>query len=197
MKPLFAATLTMMLLSTLAGCDDSSNQQPEDDTEQNAKRAARRAKKKAKAAAKAPDDKEPVAEANPYAMKPNGLPVTIPAPGSKVPTIAEWNAVPREINVSGSGSNNCETKMLREWLRVSCRKHVDHGDPGQVDTFSGGQQHFQFPAAGQPASGVVSVVVQVVKQKKFRAKFHWADTHEATLKVSWPGDAADPTITLL
>ena len=122
--------------------------------------------------------------------------MTIPEPGSKVPTLDEWNAVTREITVRGSGALNCETKMLREWLRVSCRKNAEHGEPSGVEAFGSGQQNFQFPAAGVPASGVTSVVVQVVRRKNFTAKFGWADGHLATLGVSWPHGAPDPTITL-
>ncbi len=40
---------------------------------------------------------------------------------SSPPTTAEWDAVPKEIDVRHSTPLRCETKFLREWLRVSCR----------------------------------------------------------------------------
>lgn len=60
----------------------------------------------------------------------DGLPAIIPPPNSTVPTIAEWDAAPWEITVSRSTPLGCETKMVREWLRVSCRD--ENTDGGKV-----------------------------------------------------------------
>lgn len=209
MKRLITATVAMMCLVATSGCKEDSPSKDSSAAATSDAKAAKDVKKeqpKAKAAgptkpaAAEPAAAEPAAAepaaADPNALNKHGLPVTIPEPGSKVPTLAEWNAVTREITVRGSSALNCETKMLREWLRVSCRKNAEHGEPSKVETFASGQQHFQFPAAGVAASGVTSVVVQVVRRKNFSAKFSWADNHVATLKLSWPHGAPNPTITL-
>jgi hypothetical protein len=58
---------------------------------------------------------------------------------SAVPTMGEWKAQTREVTVTGSSKLNCETKMVREWLRVSCRgKNSDGGKPVSVKVLSGG-----------------------------------------------------------
>lgn len=135
------------------------------------------------------------ANADPYAMGNDGLPATIPLPGSQVPTLAEWNAVPREITLKGSGTLGCETKMLREWLRVSCRLHGDD-HPIDVKKASASSDVQVFVFQGKDVS---SLVTQVVKGREVHANFAW-DTKGnhwgATLDVTWPSGNPRPTMTL-
>jgi hypothetical protein len=51
-------------------------------------------------------------------------PGTIPAngPPSAAPTLAEWDAV-REVDVGRSTEYHCETKVVREWFRATCRSY--------------------------------------------------------------------------
>jgi hypothetical protein len=125
---------------------------------------------------------------------PDGLPADIPAERSKVPTVAEWNAVPREISVARSTPLGCETKMVREWLRVSCRK--DLGQPGNdklpqsiSDETGKTADTFTFAKPGQ----VTSVVTPVLRGRTYRAKFHW-ETKTQTLVVDWPSGAPRPVV---
>lgn len=135
----------------------------------------------------------PGAPADPGAMAADGLPAFIPTPGSAPPTLAEWNAITREVTVKGSSALGCETKMLREWLRVSCKTH-DSDTPTSVKST-------QKPDAVQAyvfqGTGVSSVVVQVVRAQDYRATFGWT-THdrpwEAVLTVRWPAGAPRPTL---
>ena len=58
-------------------------------------------------------------------LTPTPAPAPVPAPviaGGRTtpPTIAEWGSV-GEVSVRNSSSLGCETKMVREWLRVTCR----------------------------------------------------------------------------
>ena len=121
----------------------------------------------------------------------DGLPAEIPPPGSKPPSVEEWNAVPREVTVRGSSKLGCETKMLREWLRSSCRTNKENGTPFMVDTFpSAGQQAFKFVG-----NGVASVVVQVIRGREFHADYIWDNggAHRgATLNVKWSSDQPRP-----
>jgi len=125
-------------------------------------------------------------------MANDGLPVVIPPPGSPAPTVAEWNAVHKEVTVRGSSSKGCETKMLREWLRVSC-----HATPGVTPTevrttTSSGQKAFVGTFGDK-----TSAVVQVVQGKDYTADFKWVSAAQATatstLHVSWRSDQQRPT----
>lgn len=121
---------------------------------------------------------------------PDGLPTDIPASRSAVPTLAEWNAVPREINVGRSTPLNCETKMVREWLRVSCRpKSKTGGTPTGVKHKSGPEQDSYYFAKG----GVASLVTPVLRGKHQESTFSWTDKVQ-TLVIDWPHGAPRPTI---
>ena len=126
----------------------------------------------------------------PGAMGNDGLPLDIPATRSKVPTQAEWDAVPREITVARSTPLACETKMLREWLRVSCRtKNKAGGSPTTVKTKeSGGVEAFTFGSGG-----ITSVVVPVLRGKRYTALFGWTDMSQV-LVVDWTGGIPRPSI---
>jgi hypothetical protein len=134
----------------------------------------------------------PAAAGDAYA--PDGLPADIPAARSKVPTVAEWNAVPREISVARSTPLGCETKMVREWLRVSCRK--DLAQPGYdklpqsiTDQTGKTADTYTMEKPGQ----LTSVVTPVLRGRTYRAKFHW-ETKTQTLVVDWPSGAPRPVI---
>lgn len=138
----------------------------------------------------------PVAPApQPGALGPDGLPLVIPSGHSKVPGLDEWNAVPREITVRHSTSLGCETKMLREWLRVSCRGRGQLGVPISVSiNRQQGQQAYKLATPG----ALTSLVAQVVRGKTLEASFVWENGgahRSATLLVSWPHGAPKPLIT--
>lgn len=130
----------------------------------------------------------------PGALGADGLPLVIPPPTSAVPSLDEWNAVPREITVRRSSSLGCETKMLREWLRVSCRGRGSLGVPIAVYIHKQqGQQAYKFATAGT----VTSLVAQVVRGRSLEAEFVWENggSHRgATLVVRWPRGAPKPVI---
>jgi hypothetical protein len=131
---------------------------------------------------------------DPATMGPDGLPAVIPSPGSAPPTVAEWNAVPREITVRGSSALGCETKMLREWLRVSCHKKGSL-TPTDIKTENSGGQQAYVGMFGTTSS----VVVQVIRGRQYSANFSWDDKglkSGARLLVDWPSDLARPQITL-
>jgi hypothetical protein len=134
----------------------------------------------------------PTPEADPNQMAADGFPQVIPEPGSKTPTVAEWNAVQREVRVKGSSARGCETKMVREWLRVSCRPGKGL-PPSAVSTISSSGQQAYPGMFGNTAS----LVVQVVRGKPYRARFVWTDDagnfDAAFLVVNWPANAARPT----
>lgn len=127
---------------------------------------------------------EPAARAN------DGLPADIPSSRSAVPTLPEWNSVTREITVRKSTPLGCETKMLREWLRVSCRGKTSTGaTPTDVKKGAGcGGDTYVFAS-----NGVTSVVTPVLRGKSCNVAFSWSQG-EHDLVVNWANGAPRPTI---
>lgn len=127
----------------------------------------------------------PITPAGPNDFLADGWPAVIPPPGSSAPSTAEWAAVPREVTVKGSSGLKCETKVVREWLRVSCHAN-SLGVPVTVTHRPAfGQQAFTFVAEGS----VASVVVQMIPGKTYTADFSWTGpdtgTSTYTLTATW------------
>jgi hypothetical protein len=118
----------------------------------------------------------------PAAAGPNGR--------SAVPTVEEWTGA-KEIGVKGSTKLNCETKMVREWLRVSCRgKNDTGGEPKNVTMRKGGGRGDTFVFAGNK---VASLVCPFVNGTDIVADFEWTDKKKE-LVVSWPHGAPEPPL---
>ncbi len=129
---------------------------------------------------------------NPNAMAADGLPVVIPPPGSPPPSTQEWDAVTKEVTVKGSSNLNCETKMLREWLRVNCKPFGKNSPTSVQKDHEEGQQAYVYSNAGV----VTSTVVQVVRGKSYRGSYFWmagATAWGEVLNVSWPAGADRPS----
>lgn len=115
----------------------------------------------------------------------------IPTEGnSKPPSVAEWNAV-GEITVRHSTPLQCETKLVREWLRVSCRsneksKYLIYGVKLTDGKDSGGIPPFV-------KKGVASIVTRVKQGMSAEYTFDWG-SFTRKLTVAWPNGAPAPTI---
>jgi hypothetical protein len=91
--------------------------------------------------------------------------------------------------VKGSSALNCETKMVREWLRVSCRgKNDTGGKPTAVTLTRGGGKGDTFTFASKD---VASLVCPFVDGVHFEAEFKWTDKKKK-LVVKWPHGAPKP-----
>ena len=124
-----------------------------------------------------------IAPAAPAATGPNGR--------SAVPSVAEWAAETKEVGVKGSTKLNCETKMVREWLRISCRgKNDTGGEPRSVTIKKGGGRGDTFTFA---SGGVASLVMPFVDGTDLLADFEWSDK-KLELAVSWPHGAPMPPL---
>jgi hypothetical protein len=112
------------------------------------------------------------------------------APGrTPVPSLAEWNSQKKEVTVKGSSALNCETKIVREYLRVSCRgKNDTGGTPTAVRILKGGREATVFATPG-----VTSLVVPYVEGIDLVAGFSWTDKSHA-LTVHWPKGSARPVV---
>ncbi|MBK9258392.1 MAG: hypothetical protein IPM54_00985 [Polyangiaceae bacterium] len=119
-------------------------------------------------------------------------PTSLPArPGrSLAPTLAEWNAQQKEVTVKGSSALNCETKIVREYLRVSCRgKNDSGGTPTSIVIQKGGHGE----AITYVGPGITSLVVPFVEGIDFAADFSWTDKSHK-LVVSWPRGNKQPAV---
>lgn len=130
----------------------------------------------------------------PAATAVNATPPAAAAPGpngrSTVPSLDEWNAA-KEIGVRGSTKLNCETKMVREWLRISCRgKNDTGGEPTGVTIKKGGGRGDTFTFAGNK---VASLVCPFVDGTDIAADFTWTDKKQE-LVISWPHGAPMPQL---
>ncbi|MBW2456935.1 MAG: hypothetical protein JRI68_20645 [Deltaproteobacteria bacterium] len=94
------------------------------------------------------------------------------------------------MTVKGSSALNCETKMVREWLRISCRgKNDTGGTPTTVQVTKGGRgQVFTFAAGG-----VTSLVMPFIDGTNLEAAFSWTDKSHK-LVAHWPHGAPKPPI---
>lgn len=151
--------------------------------------AAAAAPAPAPAPAAAPTPAPETASSDIHELGPNGLPKNIPAPGSKPPSVAEWQEVKREVTVRGSSALKCETWMRREWLKVNCHKN-SMGKP--VDVSMNKPTGVQAYKSARPGN-LTSVVVQVVHRKRFTATYTW-DAGSKTLVVDWPNGAPQPNM---
>lgn len=188
-----SSSLTLVLAIASAGCcrvpSSSSSEAPA--TREPAKsEPAKPASPTTPAAPAKPASPTPAATPDSNAMGPDGLPVDIPSTRSAVPTVAEWAAVPREITVRKSTPLGCETKMVREWLRVSCRgKNNLGGTPLDVKKVAGCTADTYLFSSG----GITSLVTPVLRGKTCDAAFSWT-MGANQLWVRWPNGAPRPTI---
>src|SRR5512142_2509343 len=95
------------------------------------------------------------AKAPPPLNELDGLPPLIPPPGSRMPTAEEWDLITREVTVRVSSELHCETKMIREWLRVSCDPRGADVPVDVKTTRRGHQQAYVFNPPPGAAMGVV------------------------------------------
>ncbi|MEZ4219707.1 MAG: hypothetical protein R3B13_02180 [Polyangiaceae bacterium] len=120
------------------------------------------------------------------------VPKGIPTERSKPPTVAEWNAA-SEITVRHSGPLGCETKRVREWLRVSCR--TPGGKPPQVQSVQILEPQKKDPEYfTYEAKGVASIVLPLRQGMNAKIQFTWSEHGSRVLSATWPKGAPAPGI---
>lgn len=107
---------------------------------------------------------------------------------SAVPTVAEWSQV-GEVTVLGSSALNCETKAVREWVRVSClATSSSRGRPTGVTVTKGGGKGDTFVLS---SGGIASLVFPFDEGREIAATFTWEhESHNFT--AFWPRGAPRP-----
>lgn len=118
---------------------------------------------------------------------PPSVPPPLAAGRTPVPTLAEWGTQLKEVNVKGSSALACETKMIREYLRVSCKdKNDSGGTPTAVKVTKGGRDAWTFSSGG-----VASLVIPYLEGIDAEVLFSWTDKSHV-LKLRWPKGSPKP-----
>ena len=125
---------------------------------------------------------------------------SLPAGRSTVPLAAAWKAAP-EVRVTGSTRAGCETKRIREWLRVACRRYEDtHTVPAgyevsdwlwPLDVTVVRDPRGEAMTLAMPAA--TTLVAPVLEGDELVVDFGWIK-HSQRLEVRWPKGAAEPTM---
>lgn len=113
--------------------------------------------------------------------------LALPPGRSWPPTEDEWRQVD-ECKVKGSSALSCETRLVREWLRVVCRDlEVDGGPPHRVveiSVLSGGHgDTATFRYEGD------TLIIPVLEGDEAKVRFVW-DHELRELTLSWPRGGA-------
>lgn len=130
----------------------------------------------------------PTTPVNPAA--PGPAPTPEPFVESPEPALAEW-ATSRIVTVRGSSRNACDTRMVREWLRVQCVPRSDErGTPRSIELTRGrSEEHFQGENL-KAVNDITTLLVPVRPGIDLEASFTWEKGAD-TLKVSWPTGALE------
>jgi SGNH hydrolase-like domain, acetyltransferase AlgX len=108
---------------------------------------------------------------------------------SPLPLPAQWNAA-TEITVPGSTAANCETKIIREWLRILCLPHEFREDSPTAITVD----HDPSRAAlVMVMPGSAALVMPLARGQSGSAQFQWTDSTR-TLSITWPAEKAEPSV---
>jgi hypothetical protein len=112
----------------------------------------------------------------------------IPSGRSKPPTVQEWQAA-EELNTQEphSQADNCQMKVVREWLKVYC-----HGDITGYSEQSGFGEKTRDYFISMRKGKSADFVVRLRKGKTLKVKVQRNDAREAVLYASWPHDKDTP-----
>lgn len=172
----------------------SDDDEDDDDDEKGSSSASASATASAAPTASATPTAEPSAsatsEAAPSASGSAPAPTATSLPGhSPVPTTAEWEAA-SEVTVTNSSKLGCETKALREWVRVSCKgQNENGGKPDGVSVYKGNEKNevFMFTSIG-----LASLVFPFATGTDVEAKFEWNDGKSSKFTSQWPAGSPKP-----
>src|SRR5688572_20700790 len=93
---------------------------------------------------------------------------------TKPPTVKEWKEA-REVEVKNGEKLACETKLVREWIRVSCRTTEDKlSQIKGMQRLNPEKQPDDFYEMVKPGT-LASVVFPIRKEIHVRIEFTWTD----------------------
>ncbi|MBL8743768.1 MAG: hypothetical protein JNK04_21815 [Myxococcales bacterium] len=129
-------------------------------------------------------------EATPSASGSAPAPTATSLPGhSPVPTTAEWEAA-SEVTVINSSKLGCETKALREWVRVNCKgKNDTGGQANSVSIHKGNEKNELFTYT---TVGLASLVFPFSTGTDVQATVGWDDGKSSKFTSQWPNGSPKP-----
>lgn len=107
---------------------------------------------------------------------------------SLVPVPQVWNEA-SEVIVAGSTAAGCETKMIREWLRVMCGRTLAGIIPTRVTVAVDATGESQALATPR----LTSLVTPLEPGRHVEVEFAWTD-HTRRLTLDWPLEAKAPVM---
>ncbi|NUO49491.1 MAG: hypothetical protein HOV80_11610 [Polyangiaceae bacterium] len=102
------------------------------------------------------------------------------------PELKEW-ATSKIVKVPGSDTNSCETRMVREWLRVMCvNRNAELGKPAAIKVERGRAPNERSKGENLKAVNDITTLVMPVRPgTDFVAAFSW-ENGSHSLSVRWP-----------
>lgn len=124
-------------------------------------------------------------------MAADGLPASIPLPGSRLPTVPDWKHNGQDVQVGGAQQLGCKARMIREWIRLSCTgSKGELGKPEGAKTVEqAGGPAYVFARAGES----VRLETQVVPGRTYQAELTWSDG-KRVFEIRWPKGQARPQV---
>jgi hypothetical protein len=140
----------------------------------------------------APSSSVAVAAATSSAAVPGAAP-----PSAEPPSSGEWETA-KEVVVTGSTALGCETKRVRDWVRVQCAKPNDAGgtpvsvklQKTEVIHGTDVQNHRKNVKASSDGDAP-TLIAQYIDGADVEALFSWTDK-EKVLVLWWPGGKPEP-----
>jgi len=124
-------------------------------------------------------------------MAADGLPASIPLPGSRLPAVRDWKQHGQAIQIDGAEQLGCQARMIREWIRLSCTGAK--GELGKPEAAETRQQ------AGAPAyifarkGDAIRLETQLVPGRTYQAELGWHDG-KRVFEIRWPSGQARPKL---
>lgn len=111
---------------------------------------------------------------------------------SNVPTVAEYKAQTEPANVVGARELDCETRLVREWLRVSCRGTTPgRGTARRVTVVKGDTMEHTHHVFSD--GDVASLVMRFEPGVDLKAVYTFT-TGEHVFETRWPVGAKEPEV---
>jgi hypothetical protein len=109
---------------------------------------------------------------------------------SAEPELKEW-ATSKIVKVPGSTKNSCETRMVREWLRVMCvNRSAERGTPKLITIEKGRSGKGPKGENLKVVNDTTTLLVPVRPGTDFAAAFEWENGSDK-LEVAWPTGAPE------
>lgn len=123
------------------------------------------------------------------AAKPSSTPSAAAPPSfseTPEPELSEW-AKSKVVAAPGSSKNACDTRMVREWLRVQCvDRSPERGTPVSIEVTQGRAPKERYKGENlSMVNDITTLIVPVRPGTDFAANFNWAKGSDV-LSVKWP-----------